>query len=326
MDLVSFVPGIGPTANFTPGASTPPPFNVSHVGCTDGTGPTTASNNMAEIYNRILLNIASTVSAAGIPIDNNNWTQLPQAVTALVNQGVASFTSSITTPPQFDNDGSIATTAFVQRALGNNRGFEVLTANRTVVAADAGKVFYLAASNIGITLDSPAGWIPGATVSFIVDSGVTGCYLALSAGTFIPSNMFQGGTSCWLLPRSQYSFAWSGFNFAPLNGGPLNALANYSFGDIGYIRYPDGYMMQWGRDITAINETTRSVTFGWAFPTACRSVMLTGRSDGSTITNNNVPQLVSFNTTSFTYLNQSIAEPTVSVQPNQGVYWFAVGN
>lgn len=85
LDLVSFVAGVGPTASFTPGGSTPAPLNVTHTGLTDGTGPTTASNNMAEIYNRLMLQVASVIVKSGLSIDNNNWTQLGDAVQAIAN-------------------------------------------------------------------------------------------------------------------------------------------------------------------------------------------------------------------------------------------------
>lgn len=323
MDLVSFIPGVGPTTSFVPGASTPPPFNVAHTGLTDGTGPTTSSNNMAEIYNRLLLNIAATIVSAGIPLDQNNWTQLPQAVNALVNQALTGFTSSITTPPQFDNDGSISTTAFVQRALGNMQSVVSITGNTTLLAADAGKVFNISGSGISITIN-PSGLIPGTTYTFICDPLST-TNLSVASGGFRPFDMFPFGTSVVLRPRSQYVFVWDGSYFQPLNGGAANALYSY-LGDAGFIKYPDGFMIQWGRDLTVIGETTRTVLFSWSFPSTCRSVMLCGRSDGTTLTNNTIPQLVSMNATTFTYFNQGIAEPTNPVQPNQGVYYFAVGS
>lgn len=93
MDLVSFVPGIGPTAAFTPGVNTPAPFNVSHTGFTNGTSPSTATVNQAEVYNRLLLQVAAVISAAGITIDNTNWTQLATAVKTLGNSGTVAITT-----------------------------------------------------------------------------------------------------------------------------------------------------------------------------------------------------------------------------------------
>lgn len=83
MNLVSHIIGVGPTVTFTPGPTTPSPFNIPHTGLTDGVGPATASANMAEIYNRILLQIAATISVSGLTVDNNNWTQMATAVVSI---------------------------------------------------------------------------------------------------------------------------------------------------------------------------------------------------------------------------------------------------
>jgi hypothetical protein len=94
MNLVSHIPGVGPTATFTPGPTTASPFNVSHEGMTDGTGPSSASRNMAEVYNRVLLQIAATVSASGLTVDNNNWAQLATAVVAIAENAATAAKES----------------------------------------------------------------------------------------------------------------------------------------------------------------------------------------------------------------------------------------
>lgn len=105
MDLVSFIPGVGPTQSFSPGNTTPAPYNVNHTGMTDGTGPANSSSNMAEIYNRILLEIAATIDYSGIAIDHNNWAQLPAAVAAIAAT-VAGGTvgSGYVTTANYNND------------------------------------------------------------------------------------------------------------------------------------------------------------------------------------------------------------------------------
>lgn len=89
MDLISFIPGIGPVAAFTPGANTPAPFNVSHTGATDGSGPSTATVNQAELYNRLLLQVASVIAGSGLTIDNANWAQLLAAVQKIAHDAAA---------------------------------------------------------------------------------------------------------------------------------------------------------------------------------------------------------------------------------------------
>lgn len=105
MDLASFIPGILTTAPFSPGATTPAPYNVNHVGTTDGTGPLDSSANVAEIYNRLLLQIASTIDHSGIGIDNNNWAQLPFAVQQIAQNVVdASLGAGVVTTAQYNAD------------------------------------------------------------------------------------------------------------------------------------------------------------------------------------------------------------------------------
>lgn len=99
MDLASFIPGIGPTTSFTPGSNTPPPFNVPHTGLTDGTGPATASKNMAEVYNRILLELKATVVYSGLAIDNTNWTQLYPAIKRIADASAAAAVSTLPVTP-----------------------------------------------------------------------------------------------------------------------------------------------------------------------------------------------------------------------------------
>lgn len=89
MNLIGHIPGVGPTALFNPGVATPAPWNVAHTGATDGTGPANATKNMAEIYNRMLLQVAATIQQAGLAIDNTNWAQLPAAIVAITQKELA---------------------------------------------------------------------------------------------------------------------------------------------------------------------------------------------------------------------------------------------
>ena len=84
MDLITHIPGIANSALFTPGPNTTPPWNVAHTGLTDGTSPNNATKNMAEIYNRFLLERAAIIQKAGLTIDNQNWVQLAEAIEALI--------------------------------------------------------------------------------------------------------------------------------------------------------------------------------------------------------------------------------------------------
>lgn len=72
------------------------------------------------------------------------------------------------TPAQFDDDTSIATTAFVQRALGNYHHAETVAAGFTVLPADAGKAYVCGlASGITITMPTIAATELGACFTFV---------------------------------------------------------------------------------------------------------------------------------------------------------------
>jgi hypothetical protein len=161
MDLVSFISGIGPTQSFSPGVSTDPALAGPHTGLTDGTSPTTASSNMAEIYNRLLLQVASVIVKSGLTVDNTNWSQLADAVTAMATN------SSI--------GGGQTITNFVIGAGAGERGENIWYTNassRTIVAYVSSLGFeygsflgYIAASSGGsppLTVQGAGSWNGGA--------------------------------------------------------------------------------------------------------------------------------------------------------------------
>jgi hypothetical protein len=95
MDLVTHISGVAPTTSFSPGASTPAPFNVPHTGLVDGLGPGSASKNMAELYNRDLLWRRAMIAVAGLSFDPTNWVQEVAAI-----QAIAAAAAAAVVPPQ----------------------------------------------------------------------------------------------------------------------------------------------------------------------------------------------------------------------------------
>jgi hypothetical protein len=323
MDLVSFIPGVGPTSAFSPGATTPPPFNVSHTGLTDGSSPSTASNNMAEIYNRILLNLASVIVKAGLTPDHNNWAQLATGVETIANNVLSGFTSTIVTPPQFDDSTKIATTQFVHRALGNTAGVIGISGSPFSVSAAYAGYTLVVLDGGGVVNIDPTGMKNGSVLSIIAHPTSNTTLVLQGGAQYRPIEMFPGATSYLLRARSQIQLVWDGTYFYPLQGGAAN-IRTLTGGDFGYMRLENGVMLQWGVDGTGIGETSRSVSFNTTFSSSAMSVMLVGK-NLSSIVNNNIPQLVSMSSSSFTYFNQGIAEPTQPITDNHGVYWFAIG-
>lgn len=99
-----------------------------------------------------------------------------------------------------------------------------------------------------------------------------------------------------------------------LTAADLGALADsaHSFGaSSGYQKLSNGMIMQWGDtgDNNALH--TAVITFPIAFPTACTTVVVTGRADGNWIVHTK-------GTTTFQYNDAGVAGA-------HGVYWFAIG-
>ena len=89
----------------------------------------------------------------------------------------------------------------------------------------------------------------------------------------------------------------------------------------GYTYLPNGLIMQWGAYTSGITENTSSiVTFPIPFNVACFSVVATTRNTAASF-RDMVAHVVSYNRTSFTYLNEQIN----SAQSDDGVNWFAIG-
>lgn len=104
----------------------------------------------------------SSVAAAvmGQIIANNgvDATDSDSITTLVTNLLAAIMAGNGTTPPQFDNDNLVATTAFVQRALGNTQKVIPVTANTTLAQGDLGSFVEISGgSNITVTLPSTTG-------------------------------------------------------------------------------------------------------------------------------------------------------------------------
>lgn len=87
LDLITHIPGITNSGSFTPGANTPAPWNAAATGAVDGTGPASATKNMAEIYNRFLLERAALIQRSGLTVDNTNWAQMGDAIAKMIAAG-----------------------------------------------------------------------------------------------------------------------------------------------------------------------------------------------------------------------------------------------
>lgn len=181
------------------------------------------------------------------------------------------FFAGVTTPPQFDNDTSIATTAFVQRALGNFQSSASITAN-TVLTIDAlGKAIYAGGAATQITIPDGTSAPAGGTLTIHNVKGAGGDITVVPSAGDVFS--VDGGSISSLVIKSGdsatfyriHSDIWYVIGTATLQH-------SYSFAKSlstnGYQKLPSGLIIQWGSATVNDSEGGANVTLPIAFPNA----------------------------------------------------------
>lgn len=171
------------------------------------------------------------------------------------------------TPPQFDNDGSLATMESLQRALGNVAGqVNVTTNNYTLMPADAGKRVNANSAGINIYLPPlaqvPVGcvyWVRASAACTIFRQGGDSMLAGLSspASIAIPAGGFAkfiAGEGNWNVEGGDAELAYSPLFAATLavNGGFL---------------LPSGFLAKFF-NANPTGSADATVTFSTPFPNA----------------------------------------------------------
>ncbi len=213
-----------------------------------------------------------TTSSAGTTdpsIDTTNWSPV-----------------SSVTAPQFDNDTSIATTAFVQRALGNMQT-TLYAASTTLTAADAGKAVLLATTGTVMTLPLLSS-VPLGSVFRFVNVTTNGAGSVARQGgdviyfgaTALPSIAVNGGES---LDVVAHATGW-----VAIGGSMSLAYASSSFGASlaanGYQKLPSGMIIQWGSSSAISSGSQLTITLPIAMPSALLRVFATAETSTSDTT------------------------------------------
>ncbi|KVQ12476.1 gp53-like domain-containing protein [Burkholderia ubonensis] len=159
-------------------------------------------------------------------------------------------------PPQFDNSTKLATTAFVQQALGNFQGFVPLTASATLTASQTGS-FIEARGTSGYSIALPPPLTPG-LVFTIFNANSNSVTLSTSIGAIYSAN---NSSSSYILTVAQSAQLVSdGSNWVVISGQAVGALLTN-----GYQKLPSGLIIQWGA-ATTNSSGGATVTFPIAFP------------------------------------------------------------
>lgn len=228
-----------------------------------------ATDVTGDWLNDVQEELLSVLVAAGIAPVKGTQNQILLALRAA---GV------FTTPPQFDNTTRAATTAFMQRALGSYRGYQVVLGATTLTAANVGNIIQCNNTGYNITLPVASTVPSGGAIHFrgytagtvsIIRAGADGISYGVSSGfTSIPLSiggsltLVSNGTDTWQ--------AVDGSDTLPYNTGLFGSLLAGS----GWQRLPSGTILQWcetTQEMAVANTNyTWTATLPMSFPTACR--------------------------------------------------------
>lgn len=205
--------------------------------------------------------VYQSISAANtaLPTDPTKWAEV-------LAPGVG------VTPPQFDNNTSLATTGFVQRALGSMSGSSTKTAAATLGTADVGTSIQLTGTSYTVTLPASTDVPNGSAI--LLQCSASGTITVQRAGadniypatfTSITSFTMAGGDTALMVKQGNgvwsMALGTSVLPYAPQFGSSLAAN--------GYQKLPSGVIIQWGLTASISAGSSVSVTFPIAFPNAC---------------------------------------------------------
>lgn len=224
----------------------------------------------ADILNALQEEICEVIEYFGFVLNKLDNTQLRQVLENIFAPIISpQFQGNPTapTPGQFDNDTSLSTTAFVQRALGNLSGFSTVNASANLIASQAGRLIQIGnsiPSGQTVTLPAISTLVHGACY-WIYNSGGTNAITIACEGL---DTLISGGSSLILQPKefaifdAQLPNLWNVLGTISAIQMPASLAAN------GYQKLPSGLLECRGTfTASATPGAAQSVTFPLGFTT-----------------------------------------------------------
>lgn len=199
--------------------------------------------------------------------------------------------SKANTAAQFDISRNLASTEFVQRALGNARGFAGFTTNTSLTAAHAGMEIYASSTTGSITLSLPAAnALPAGAQYRIFNTGVSDVIVSrVGADTIVVNNTTNTVTAVTL--KSGDSIVLTSLGTGNLwyhGGGTAQLGSSGAFGSSrltnGWQRLPSGLIIQWASGAsTTTGDQEQTITFPVSFPGACLHLGVSTRAGSASV-------------------------------------------
>jgi hypothetical protein len=224
------------------------------------------------------------------------------------------FVSLVNQPVQFDNSFKLASTGFVQRALGNFQGLTTLGGTTTLTAAQSGTFVELNGSFTSGTVTLPS---PSPNLTFTFYNAAPSSSVVITTPSGVIYSAVNGSANYTLTTGGSITLFCDGTNWVVLSGG-----GSATFQSNGYSKSQSGMILQWGT-ATSPASGTLAVTFPIAFPNAALSVMATPRNNGAV--NSIVSVGSGFTATSVTFYTTTAGSGVAPVASALSFSWFAVG-
>lgn len=244
-----------------------------------GTGTTTLAGKAGSFQIRagrttmsaMQLQPADTVTLVRIPGDGV-WYALHGSA---ANRFSGSMQASVwTTPAQFDVSQKLATTEFVQHALGNMAGGPVAVIADTVLTASQAGLLFVTGSGNQFTLPLLSAVPDGSCFHFLFNYGggsVKGASnQAIQAGG-APSNVYSAGYGERLTLVKRNNAWYAGGGGIGVDGFLSSQLSN------GWKKDPNGVIEQWGSTIVTVSDGVSvacDIAFNIPFPNACWNIQV----------------------------------------------------
>lgn len=234
----------------------------------------------------------------GTEIDNE-LNSISSAISSKADTASPTFTGTPTAPTAISatNTTQLATTAFVKTVVSEDN-----TTERTTTATLTNKTIALGSNTVSGTLAE-------------FNTAVTDANLASLAGTETLTNKTIAlGSNTVSGTKAQFNTAVTDTDIAFLNDFTGS---NQSLASSGYQKLPGGLIMQWGTSSSIGQDSTTTVTYPIAFPSAVGSVQITGTPAGMILGGQGVHTVSNVSTSSFVIQNG-----TDGTMP---FYWLAIG-
>ena len=254
----------------------------------------------------------------------------PATLAAMIEDAAGNVAiAAITTQPQFDNSTKAATTAFVQRALGNLANSNSYGTNTALTNANVGGIVVPTAGSLGFTLPQVSGLPDGAQITF--NGNTFGCVIAPFAGDTILDGSNGAVVSLSLQANDSGILTVIGGQWA-VTGGELHAVASStlsfpnSLTTNGWQLVPGGLILQWGQNIVSSGSGVAGHTNTISLPISWPNGFLTGNTvfQGSAPGNGGTNPVLAIGSGDslstvkiFFYASSSL--------PSEGIFWQAWG-